>query len=157
MKRRKRAVVENITYFPIVSSEIVMGISLMLLFVFLGCAWATGTMLIAHITFNLPYVIFSVLPKLRQIPSSQFEAALTWAPSLAMRCARSSCPRSSRASSPGRSSPSLLSIDDFVISYFTSQDVSNLSMTIYSMAAGPQPQDQRAVDPDVYLRVDPAL
>jgi spermidine/putrescine transport system permease protein len=134
MKRRKRAVVENITYFPIVSSEIVMGISLMLLFVFLGMRLGYGTMLIAHITFNLPYVIFSVLPKLRQIPSSQFEAALDLGakPGYALR--KVILPQIIPGIVTGAIFAFTLSIDDFVISYFTSQDVSNLSMTIYSMA-----------------------
>lgn len=134
MKRRKRALVENITYFPIVSSEIVMGISLMLLFVFLGMRLGYGTMLIAHITFNLPYVIFSVLPKLRQIPNSQFEAALDLGAKPGYALWRVILPQIIPGIVTGAIFAFTLSIDDFVISYFTSQDVSNLSMTIYSMA-----------------------
>ncbi len=134
MKKRARGVVENITYMPMLSSETVIGISMMLLFLFLGFKLGYGTMLIAHITFNLPYVIFSVLPKLRQLPASQYEAAVDLGakPHYALR--KIVLPQIMPGVITGAIFAFTLSIDDFVISYFTSQDVSNLSMTIYSMA-----------------------
>ena len=76
MKRKKATVVENITYIPMLAPDIITGISLMLLFIFTGVKLGYGTMVLAHITFNLPYVIFSVLPKLRQVPQNQYEAAI---------------------------------------------------------------------------------
>ena len=68
MKKRPRAVVESITQLPMVNPDLVTGISMMLLFAFIGIKQNVGItrMVIAHITFNIPYVIFSVLPKLRQ-------------------------------------------------------------------------------------------
>ena len=134
MKSRRRAVVENISYIPMLSPDIVTGISLMLLFVFLGARLSYTTMLLAHITFNLPYVIFSVLPKLQQLPPHHYEAALDLGakPSYALR--RIVLPQIMPGVITGAIFAFTLSIDDFVISYFTSQDVPNLSMTIYNMA-----------------------
>lgn len=134
MKRRTRSVVENITYIPMVSADIVTGISLMLLFIFLGIRLGYGTMLLAHITFNLPYVIFSVLPKLQQLPQNQYEAAMDLGAKPAYALRRVILPQILPGIFTGFIFAFTLSIDDFVISYFTSQDVSNLSMTIYSMA-----------------------
>jgi spermidine/putrescine transport system permease protein len=134
MKRRHATAIENISYIPMLSPDIVTGISLMLLFIFAGIRLGYGTMVLAHITFNLPYVIFSVLPKLRQLPHNQYEAAMDLGakPHYALR--RVIFPQILPGILTGLVFAFTLSIDDFVISYFTSQDVSNLSMTIYSMA-----------------------
>ena len=134
MKRRSRSLVENVTYIPMISADIITGISLMLLFIFLGVRLGYGTMLIAHITFNLPYVIFSVLPKLQQLPQNQYEAAMDLGARPAYALRRVILPQIVPGIFTGFIFAFTLSIDDFVISYFTSQDVSNLSMTIYSMA-----------------------
>ena len=116
------------------SPDIVTGISLMMLFLFAGIRLGYGTMLLAHITFNLPYVIFSVLPKLRQLNPAHYEAALDLGakPGYALR--KIVLPQILPGIVTGFIFAFTLSIDDFVVSYFTSQDVSNLSMTIYSMA-----------------------
>lgn len=134
MKKKRRGLVENITYIPMLSPDIVTGISMMMLFLFVGVRLGYGTMLLAHITFNLPYVIFSVLPKLRQLNAAHFEAALDLGakPGYALR--KIVLPQILPGIFTGFIFAFTLSIDDFVISYFTSQDVSNLSMTIYSMA-----------------------
>ena len=76
MKRRDRMLLENISQLPMVNPDLVTGISLMLLFLFVGLRDGYTRLLIAHITFNLPYVIFSVLPKLRQSSDMLYEAAL---------------------------------------------------------------------------------
>jgi spermidine/putrescine transport system permease protein len=133
--RRKRAVaVENITYLPMLAPDIVTGISLMLLFIFAGFQLGYGTMVLAHITFDLPYVIFSVLPKLRQVPQSQYEAAIDLGAKPHAALYRVIFPQILPGILTGLVFAFTLSIDDFVISYFASQNVSNLSMTIYSMA-----------------------
>ncbi|MBQ4100596.1 MAG: ABC transporter permease, partial [Oscillospiraceae bacterium] len=67
MKKRTRSLIMNVTYIPIVNPEIVTGVSLMLLFVFLGAKLGFFTLVLAHITFNIPYVILNVMPKLRQM------------------------------------------------------------------------------------------
>jgi spermidine/putrescine transport system permease protein len=134
MKRNRAAAVENVTYIPMLSPDIVTGISLLLLFIFAGFRLGYGTMVLAHITFNLPYVIFSVLPKLRQIPQNQYEAAMDLGAKPHAALWRVVFPQILPGILTGLIFAFTLSIDDFVISYFTSQDVSNLSMTIYSMA-----------------------
>ena len=76
MRKKMRTVVTGVTNIPMLNADIVTGISLMLLFI--ACRFSLGfkTILIAHITFNIPYVILSVLPKLRQTNVSTYEAAL---------------------------------------------------------------------------------
>ena len=80
MKRLPKRIMMNITNFPMVNPEIVTGVSLMLLFVFAvglfgGRSLGMGSLVTAHITFCLPYVILSVLPKLRQMDPNLYEAA----------------------------------------------------------------------------------
>ena len=85
MKSWKRSIIMNITYLPIVNPEIVIGVSFMLLFVMaqgllrnVGMDFEFGymTLILAHVTFNLPYVILNVMPKLRQMDKYVYEASL---------------------------------------------------------------------------------
>ena len=76
MKRKTRAVLIGITNIPMLNAEIVTGISLMLLFISLGVTFGFTTILLAHITFNIPYVILSVMPRMKQLNPSTYEAAL---------------------------------------------------------------------------------
>ena len=76
MKKRPRAVIENISQLPVVNPDLVTGISFMMLFASLGIRDGYTRMLIAHITFNIPYVILSVMPKLRQSSNMLYEAAM---------------------------------------------------------------------------------
>ena len=76
MKQKWRTLYMGLTNIPMMNAEIVMGISLMLLFIAFRMTLGFGTILIAHITFNIPYVILSVMPKLRQTSRRTYEAAL---------------------------------------------------------------------------------
>ena len=76
MKAGMRAVFMNITNLPMLMPDIVTGISLMILFLFARVPRGYGTMLMAHITFDTPYVIFSVLPRLKRMDKNLYEAAL---------------------------------------------------------------------------------
>ena len=76
MKRLPRVVLMTVTNIPMLNADIVTGISLMLLFLALNYRLGFSSVLIAHITFNLPYVVLSVLPKLKQMNKSVYEAAL---------------------------------------------------------------------------------
>lgn len=76
MNQRLRTICMSITNIPMLNADIVTGISLMLLFIGMGMKFGFGSVLIAHITFNIPYVILSVMPKLRQTNKSTYEAAL---------------------------------------------------------------------------------
>ncbi|MDP4152257.1 MAG: ABC transporter permease subunit [Bacillota bacterium] len=133
----------NLTYIPMLSPDIVTGISLLLLFTFFGITLGFKSLLLAHITFNIPYVILSVMPKLRQMNQFTYEAALD----LGMRPFQAVNKVIIPEIFPGIISGFLLaltlSIDDFVISFFTTgPGVSTLSITIYSMT-------RRGIKPEI--------
>lgn len=135
LKALPQKVILNINYLPILNPDIVTGIALMTLYVVVGLNLGFISMLLAHITFSIPYVILSVLPKLRQLPSNTLEAAMDLGatPSYALR--KVILPQIKPGIITGLLMAFTLSIDDFVISFFTTGNgVSNLSITIYSMA-----------------------
>lgn len=76
MSKRNRTIIIGVTNIPMLNADIVTGISLMLLFISLGLKFGLGTILLAHITFNIPYVILCVMPRMKQISPSTYEAAL---------------------------------------------------------------------------------
>lgn len=125
----------NITYIPVLNADIVTGISLMILFIFMNIKLGFLTLLLAHITINTPYVILSVLPKLKQLDNNLYEAAMDLGatPSYALR--KVILPEIMPGVITGGLLAFTLSLDDFIISFFTTgSGVSNLSITIYSMA-----------------------
>ncbi len=131
----KKSLVMNATYLPVLNPDIVMGISLMLLFIFINIPLGFVTLLMAHISFNVPYVILSVLPKLKQLNKHLYEAALDLGalPFDAMR--KVILPEIMPGIVTGFLLAFTLSLDDFVISFFTTgSGVSTLSIVIYSMA-----------------------
>lgn len=134
MKKRWRATVENCTQLPMVNPDLVTGISLMLLFTLLGFSGGYMRMLLAHITFNIPYVIFSVMPKLRQSSNALYEAALDLGCTPWGAISKVVIPDIMPGIVSGFILAFTLSIDDFVISWFASDGVQNLSMYIYSIA-----------------------
>ncbi len=142
--------VMTLTNVPMMNPDIVTGISMMLLFVFvtakLGASQSLGftTVLIAHITFNLPYVILSVTPKIRQMDKHLTEAAMD----LGCTPFQAFCKVELPAILPGIISGFImaftLSLDDFVISYFTTGNgFETLPIRIYSMT-------KKRVTPDMY-------
>ncbi len=131
----KREIIMNLTYIPVLNPDIVTGISLMLLFVFANLRLGLITMLLAHITFNIPYVILSVLPKLKQLDNNLYEAALDLGATPWYAFKKVILPEIMPGIVTGLLLAFTLSIDDFVISFFTTgSGVSNLSITVYSMA-----------------------
>ena len=107
----------------------------MMLFVFMKLEPGFLTLLLAHITFNIPYVIFSILPKLRQMNKHLYEAALDLGATPFYAFRKVILPEIMPGVVTGMILAFTLSIDDFVISYFTTgAGVSNLSIIIYSMA-----------------------
>lgn len=138
MNKWLRSTIMNITNLPMVNPEIVTGVSLMLLFVFVsrlfgGVPLGMFTLILAHITFCLPYVILSVMPKLNQMDPHLYEAAqdLGCAPMLAFF--KVVLPEIMPGVVTGLIMSFTLSIDDFVISYFTSGTTQTLPIAIYSM------------------------
>ena len=133
MKRRTKNFIMNVTYVPVLSPDIVTGISLMLLFVFLRVPLGRYSLLLAHITFNIPYVIISVLPKLNQLNKNMYEAALDLGASPSYAYRKIIIPEIMPGIVTGFLLALTLSIDDFVVSFFTSgAGASNLSIYIYS-------------------------
>ena len=145
MGRKSRLLVTNITYITTVNPEIITGISLMMLFVayqrfaseldFLpDNIMGFPTLLIAHITFNIPYVILSVGPKLRQMDKNLVDAAQDLGCTWMQAFWKVILPEIKPDIVSGALTAFTMSIDDFVISYFTAgSSVSTLAMTIYGM------------------------
>ena len=76
MNKKLKSVVMTFTYLPMINPEIITGVTLMLLFIYLKMEFGMQTLIISHITFNVPYVILNVLPKLRQMDQNTYDAAL---------------------------------------------------------------------------------
>lgn len=133
MHKTMKNVFMNITYLPILSSEIVTGISLLMLFVFLRVPLGRYSLLLSHVTFCIPYVIISVLPKLTQLNKNMYEAALDLGATPLRAYWKIILPEIMPGIVTGFLFALTLSIDDFVISFFTSgAGATNLSIYIYS-------------------------
>lgn len=138
MRKRMRSAVMNVTYLPVINPEIITGISTMLLFVYLKeilhMELGFLTVLIAHITFCLPYVILNVLPKLRQMDPSLYEAALDLGCNPLQAFMKVVVPEIMPGIASGFLMSFTFSLDDFIITYFTSgSSFQTLPVTIYSM------------------------
>lgn len=138
MKMVPKKILLNVNNLPLLNPDIVTGISLMALFAALGSIKVQlgfVTMLIAHITFNTPYVILSVLPKLKQMNKVTLDAAMDLGATPWYAFRKVILPEISPGIITGMLMAFTMSIDDFVISYFTTGNgVTNLSITIYAMA-----------------------
>ena len=142
--------VMGVTNIPMMNPEIVTGISMMLLFVFAGVMFnkrdvlGFWTILIAHITFQLPYVILSVLPKLRQTDNRIYEAAQDLGCPPIQAFFKVVFPAILPGIISGAIMAFTLSLDDFIISYFTNgPDFQTLPIHIFSMT-------KKRVKPDMY-------
>ncbi len=148
-KKISQKLLMSVTQIPMMNADIVTGISLMLLFIFIGKLFGLTeslgfiTVLTAHITFNLPYVILSVLPKLRQTDPNLSEAALDLGCTPLKAFFKVVMPSISTGIVTGFIMAFTLSLDDFVISYFTCGHYQTLPIVIYNMT-------KKSVTPDTY-------
>jgi spermidine/putrescine transport system permease protein len=138
MRRRWQSPLLAVNNIPVINADIVTGVSLCLLFVSLGSFLkfdlGFGTLLIAHITFNIPYVILLVMPKLRQLDKNLVDAAQDLGCTWFQAFFKVIIPEIMPGIINGMIIAFTMSIDDFVISYFTAgSKVQTLSMTIYAM------------------------
>lgn len=138
MNRWLKRIVMDVTNLPMVNPDIVTGVSLMLLFAFSGAllghaSLGMASLIFAHITFCLPYVILSVLPKLKQMDPNLYEAAQDLGCNPFSAFFRVVLPEITPGIVTGMIMAFTLSIDDFVISYFTSGTTQTLPIFIYSM------------------------
>lgn len=144
MKNRWRAFYMGLTNIPMMNAEIVMGISLMLIFVALKMRMGFGTILIAHITFNIPYVILSVLPKLKQTSRYAYEAAMDLGASPIKAFFKVVFPDIVPGVMSGFMLAFTMSLDDFVITHFTKgPGVDTLSTKIYA-------EVRKGIKPEMY-------
>ena len=140
--RYYKQTLESVANIPMMNPDIVTGVSMMLLFVGVGTmigARSTlgfGTMLIAHTTFNLPYVILQVLPKFRQMDKNLTEAALDLGCTPMQTFFKVELPSIMPGIVSGLMMSFTLSLDDFVISHFVSSpDFKTLPLYIYTQTA----------------------
>ena len=144
MHRRFRSVFMGITNIPMLNSEIVMGVSLMLLFIIGRIELGFSTILMAHITFNIPYVILSVMPKLKQTNKSAYEAALDLGASPFYAYWKVVVPDLMPGILSGFLLSFTMSLDDFVVTYFTKgPGIDTLSTKIYA-------EVRKGIKPEMY-------
>ncbi len=145
-----KSIFNTVTNIPMINPDIITGISMMLVFVFVGRLFGMATslnfwtILIAHVTFCLPYVIFQVLPKLQQMDYSLVEAAQDLGCTPIRAFFKVTLPEIMPGIITGAIMAFTLSLDDFVISYFTSgNDFQTLPIRIYGMT-------KKTVTPKMY-------
>lgn len=144
MSRRWRTIYTGVTNIPMLNGEIVMGISLMLLFIIARVNLGFSTILMAHITFNIPYVILSVMPKLKQTSRYTYEAALDLGASPVYAFFKVIFPDILPGVLSGFMLAFTMSLDDFVITYFTKgPGVDTLSTKIYA-------EVRKGIKPEMY-------
>lgn len=123
----------DVSYLPMTTPDIVTGVSLMLMYLFCHVPLGKWTMIFAHIAFDIPYVLFSVMPKLRQMNPNLYEAALDLGCHPIKALYKVIVPEIMPGIFTGALLAFTMSLDDFVISYFTSSDMyPNLSRIVYS-------------------------
>jgi spermidine/putrescine transport system permease protein len=149
MKRLPRSILMGITNIPMLNADIVTGISLMLLFIvikmiFQGFNFGFFSVLMAHITFNIPYVILSVMPKMKQLNHSTYEAALDLGAPPIYAFYKVVFPDIFPGVLSGFLLAFTMSLDDFVITYFTKgNSIDTLSTKIYS-------EVRKGIKPEMY-------
>ena len=175
MRRRTRSVLNTVNNIPMMNADIVTGVAMCLLFVAFFNYWndfaawfntmqrfvelpllymGFGTLLIAHITFNIPYVILSVSPKLRQMDKNLVDAAMDLGCTWMQAFWKVILPEIKPGIVSGALTAFTMSIDDFIISYFTAgTSSSTLAMTIYGMTKKRVSPEVNAISTLLFLTV----
>lgn len=144
MKKRNRAIIMGITNIPMLNAEIVTGISLMLLFISFNVRFGFMTILLAHITFNIPYVILSVMPRMKQLNPHTYEAALDLGASNMEAFFKVTLPDLLPGILSGFIMAFTMSLDDFIITHFTKgPGIDTLSTKIYT-------EVKKGIKPEIY-------
>ncbi len=144
MKKRSKAVLMGITNIPMLNADIVTGISLMLLFLSFGIRFGFGTILLSHITFNIPYVILSVMPRMRNINPHTYEAAMDLGASPVYAFFKVIFPDLLPGILSGFLMAFTMSLDDFIITHFTKgAGIDTLSTKIYT-------EVRKGIKPEMY-------
>lgn len=144
MKKRTRSLIMGVTNIPMLNADIVTGISFMLLFISFGMKFGFGTILLAHITFNIPYVILSVMPRMKQLNPSTYEAALDLGASQLQAFFKVVFPDLLPGVFSGFLMAFTMSLDDFIITHFTKgPGIDTLSTKIYT-------EVKKGIKPEMY-------
>lgn len=144
MKSRTRNTLLAVNNIPMLNADIVTGISLMLLFISFGVKFGMETILLAHITFNIPYVILNVMPKFRQLNPNTYEAALDLGASPIYAFFKVIMPEIMPGILAGFLMAFTMSLDDFIITHFTKgAGVDTLSTKIYT-------EVRKGIKPEMY-------
>lgn len=135
LKKWQKTTILDINMLPVLNPDIVTGIALMLLFYIVKIPTGIITLILSHMAFCIPYVILSVLPKLKQADNKTYEAALDLGATPALATLKVTIPEIMPGVITGFLMAFTLSIDDFIVSYFTTgPGVENLSILIYNAA-----------------------
>ncbi len=143
MGRRSKSIYLTLNNIPMSVSDTIMGVTFMLLFAALSIEKGYLTLILAHTTFSVPYVVLSVMPKLRQLDKNTYEAALDLGATPRQALQQVILPEILPGIITGAIMAFTISIDDFVVSYFTAgSDTQPLSVVIYSMT-------RRRISPEI--------
>ena len=142
MKKSTRTIIMSITNIPMLNAEIVTALAFMLLFVGLGISLSFSTVLIAHVTFCIPYVVLNVMPKVSQMDNNMYEAALDLGATPFQAFYKVTIPEIMPGILSGFLMSFTMSLDDFIITHFTrGSGIDTLSTKIYtSVRKGIQPE-----------------
>jgi len=144
MRSASRSVILGVTNIPMLNADIVTGISLMLLFLSFGVRFGFGTILLSHITFNIPYVILSVMPRMKNLNVSIYEAALDLGASPLYAFFKVVLPELLPGILSGFLLAFTMSLDDFIITHFTKgAGIDTLSTKIYT-------EVKKGIKPEMY-------
>ena len=144
MSKKMRTFFMGITNIPMLNADIVTGISLMLLYISFGIRFGFSTILLSHITFNIPYVILSVMPRMRQLNPHTYEAALDLGASHLQAFFKVVFPDILPGIMTGFLMAFTMSLDDFIITHFTKgAGIDTLSTKIYS-------EVRKGIKPEMY-------
>lgn len=144
MNKKERTLIMGVTNIPMLNAEIVTGISLMLLFLSFNFKFGLGTILLAHITFCIPYVILSVMPRMSNLNPFTYEAALDLGAGPVYAYVKVVLPEIMPGIASGFLMAFTMSIDDFIITHFTKgAGVDTLSTKIYT-------EVKKGIKPEMY-------
>jgi len=144
MKRKWRTVLLGVANIPMLNADIVTGLALMLLYLSFGVTFGFTTILLAHITFNIPFVILSVMPKLKQVNPQTYEAALDLGASHIYAFFKVVFPDILPGVLSGFLMAFTMSLDDFIITHFTKgPGIDTLSTKIYT-------EVKKGIKPEMY-------
>lgn len=144
MKKTPRNIMLGVTNIPMLNADIVTGISLMLLFLSMGLKFGFGTILLSHITFNIPYVILSIMPRYKNLNPSTFEAALDLGATKIQAFIKVVLPDLLPGILSGFLLAFTMSLDDFIITHFTKgAGINTLSTKIYT-------EVKKGIKPEMY-------